>query len=96
MVHVVSQYLPHFHAVSQAFSAQLYGIEQLYHDQAYNREAETERGNVKTCTLENSSCNNNCRVKNIVSTLAIGYAIGKQIQTSTRTNGATAAPIASP
>lgn len=35
--------LPRFHAVSQVFSAQLYGIEQLYHDQARNREAETER-----------------------------------------------------
>jgi hypothetical protein len=82
--------------VSQVFLAQLYGKGLLYHDQAHSPEAETERK--KRSINGNSSCNDNCTEFSsiIISTLAIGYATGKQIQTSTRTNGATEAPIASP
>lgn len=86
--------MPHSHANPQVFSARLYGKVLHDHDQVespvaviyttinqmYNKQDFMDR--TLQCVL--------------LITLLIGHATGEQIQTRTRTNGATVAPIAKP
>jgi hypothetical protein len=79
------------------FLTRLDGRELYDHGQAHSQVAETERTEVQPIyVLGLVRIYNNTLYLSVGIALLIGYATGKQIQTSTRTNGVTAAPIASP
>lgn len=93
--------MPRSHVNPQAFSARLCGKELHDHDLVESpaasnitQQKQTQQRSLTETTKKKCSITRNSAV--YLTTLLIGHATGKQIQTRTRTNGATVAPIAKP